>query len=221
MKSIAILWHVFGLVCRLVMGAVISGGIIIEGAISRGGSIAGGMLDVIMSSKTLDSPALGTAAMAHAAVTDTGAPIIVTTAITQPTTARNVTATAGGTGANITAVAVIVTGTNDEDAVITETLPVFTAATPGTVTGSKAFKSITSITVPANGAGVTTSIGYGAKLGLGVRLSRDSISRAYLNGVREATLPTVAFSPTVLESNTVQLASALNGTPVVVDFAVE
>lgn len=142
-----------------------------------------------------------------------------TATVTQPAVARNLTATAGGTNTDIKNVAVIVNGKNADGTDISETLPVFTLDTAGTVTGNKAFKSITSIEIPNHdGNGATTSLGTGAKLGLGSKISRDTILQAYLNGVREGTRPTVAFSGSAMESNTVTLNSALNGTDVIVDF---
>jgi hypothetical protein len=186
---------------------VITGGKIIEGARQRGAS------------KSLGSPALGTTTAVHAAVTDTGAPQVITTGITNPPTPRNVTATAGGTAGDIKAIQVTVAGTNEEGVAISEQLPAFTVDTAGTVVGSKAFKTVTSITIPAHdGTGATTAVGLGAKLGLGERLSRNSVRSAYLNGVLEATPPTVAVSASALESNTVTLNSALAGTAVVVDY---
>lgn len=170
-------------------------------------------------SDTLGSPALGTATAVHAAVTDNGSQQVVTTGITDPPVPRNVTATAGGTATDIKAIQVVVAGTNIYDEVITETLPAFTVDTAGAVTGSKAFKTVTSITIPAHdGTGATTAVGLGAKVGLPVKLDRDTIVNAYLNGVREATRPTVAFSASAVESNTVQLSSALNGNAVIVDY---
>lgn len=176
-------------------------------------------------SDSLGSPALGTATAVHAAVTDNGSQQVVTTGITNPPTPRNVTATAGGTAADIKAIQVVVTGTNVWGDAISETLPAFTVDTAGSVQGSKAFATVTSVTIPAHdGTGATTSIGLGGhgttvgRLGLPVKLDRDTIVNAYLNGVREATRPTVAFSSTAVESNTVQLSSALNGTAVVVDY---
>lgn len=171
-------------------------------------------------SKSLGSPALGTAAMAHAAVTDNGAQQVITTAITQPTVPRNVTATAGGTAGDIKAIAVIVDGTDENGDALSETLPVFTIDTAGIVVGSKVFKTVTSITIPAHdGTGATTALGYGAKLGLGGLLpGRNSVVAAHLGGVREATAPTVTASATVQSSNSVTLNSALNATEVVVDY---
>jgi hypothetical protein len=172
-----------------------------------------------VASKSLGSPALGTTTAVHAAVTDNGAPQTITTAITSPPTPRNVTATSGGTAADIKAIQVVVAGTNAEGVSITETLPVFTENTATTVVGSKAFATVTSITIPAHdGTGATTAVGLGAKLGLGERLSLDTVIAAHLNGVREATRPTVVVSSSALESNTVTLNSALDGSAVVVDY---
>jgi hypothetical protein len=170
-------------------------------------------------SETLGSPALGTTTAVHAAVTDNGSQQVVTTAITDPAVPRNVTATSAGTAGDIKATQVVVAGTNIYDEAITETLPAFTVDSATTVVGSKAFKTVTSITIPAHdGTGATTAIGVGAKVGLPVKLDRDTIVNAYLNGVREGTRPTVAFSSSAVESNTVQLSSALAGTAVIVDY---
>lgn len=198
-----LLLSLFGL---LALG-IISGGKIIEGARQR------------VASKSLGSPALGTTTAVHAAVTDNGAPQVITTAITNPPTPRNVTATAGGTNTDIKAIQVIVAGTNEEDVAITETLPAFTVDTAGTVVGSKVFKTVTSITIPAHdGTGATTAVGLGAKLGVGERLTRNSVRAAYLNGTLEATAPTVAVSSSAIESNSVTLNSALAGTEVIIDY---
>lgn len=147
-----------------------------------------------------------------AAVIDTGVQQLVVTGLTNPTIPKNITATVGGTGANITAKQVIITGTNFADAVITETLPAFTAATPGTVQGSKAFKTVTSITIPANGTGVTTSIGFGEKLGLPYKVIFPIILATYINNVKEVTVPTVTTDSVNIENNTIKLSSSLSGT---------
>ncbi|WP_422928553.1 hypothetical protein [Singulisphaera sp. PoT] len=168
--------------------------------------------------RNLGSPALGTTSAVHAAIADNGSQQVVTAAITGPDVPRNVTATSGGTAANITAVQVVVNGTDYRGNAISETLPAFTAGSATTVVGSKAFATVTSIAVPANGTGVTTAIGTGAKLGLPARLNSDTVLNAFLNGVREATRPTVAFDATNVGGNTVTLNSALNGSPVAVDY---
>jgi len=135
---------------------------------------------------------------------------IITTGITQPSVPRNITATAGGTAGDIGAVAVIIEGTNMAGETITETLPAFTANTAGTKVGNKAFATVTKITLPAHdGTGATTAIGFGEKLGLPHKLVHDTVIAAYLDNVLESTAPTVAVSATALESNTVDLNSAL------------
>lgn len=165
------------------------------------------------------SPALGTTTAVHAAVTDNGAQQVVTTAITDPDVPRCITATAGGTAGDIKAIQVVIAGTNINGEAITETLPAFTVNTAGTVTGSKAFKTVTSITIPAHdGTGATTAVGVGDKLGLPDALTRDTIVNAFLTGVRESTRPTVAFDSDEVEKNLVTLNSALDGSAVIVDY---
>lgn len=135
----------------------------------------------------------------------------VTTAITNPSVPRNLTATAGGTATDIKAVQVIVTGTNYANEVITETLPAFTVDTAGNVTGSKAFKTITSIAIPAmDGAGATVAIGFGEKLGLPYKLAHNTVLKTYLDNAAEATAPTVTVSTTAIENNTIDLNTALS-----------
>lgn len=180
---------------------------IIKGAVSR------------VERLDLGSPAATSATAVHAAITDTGSPQTVTSAITNPPTPRNITATAGGTAADIKAIQVVVHGTNLSGDVISETLPVFTVNTAGTVVGSKSFATVTSVVIPAHdGTSATTSFGLGSKLGLGVMLSTDSVVNSYLNGAREATRSTVAVSSSAIESNTITLNSSLDGNAVLVDY---
>jgi hypothetical protein len=139
---------------------------------------------------------------------------------TQPDVARNITATTTGTGGNVLAVQVVVTGTDLSGAVITETLPAFSAGSLTTVTGSKAFATVTNITVPATGASTNVAIGTGSKLGLHHRLPHNSVVFAFLSNVREGTAPTVATDATNLSGNTATLNSALNGTIVDIYYRV-
>jgi hypothetical protein len=148
----------------------------------------------------------------HAAITDTGEEQEIITEITNPVVPRNITATAGGTAADIGAIEIVVEGTNANDEAITETLPAFTVNTAGSVTGSKAFKTVTKITVPAHdGTGATTAIGFGSKLGLPFKLAHNTCEMAFLDNAKESTDPTVAVSTTALESNTITLNSSLAG----------
>jgi len=148
----------------------------------------------------------------HAAITDTGEEQEIITEITNPVVPRNITATAGGTAADIGAIEIVVEGTNANDEAITETLPAFTVNTAGSVTGSKAFKTVTKITVPAHdGTGATTAIGFGSKLGLPFKLAHNTCEMAFFDNTKESTDPTVAVSTTALESNTITLNSSLAG----------
>lgn len=136
----------------------------------------------------------------------------VTTGFANPAVPRNITATAGGTATDIKAVQVKITGTNYADEVITEDLPAFTVDTAGSVTGNKAFKTVTKVEIPAmDGAGATVAIGFGDKLGLPFKLSHNTVLAAYLDNTKEGTAATVAVSATAVESNTIDLNSALDG----------
>lgn len=130
----------------------------------------------------------------------------------QPSCAKNVTLTVGGTAGSIKAVVCTIYGTNDADEAITEVAPAFTVDTAGTVSGSKAFKTVTKVDVPAqDGAGVTVSIGFGEKLGLPFKLSHNTYLFAFLDHVVEATPAAIATSATALESNTIDTDTALDG----------
>lgn len=151
----------------------------------------------------------------HDPVPSNGSQQVITTGFTQPDVPRNITATAAGTAGDIKAIAVTVTGTNFKDEVISETLPAFTVDTEGTVQGNKAFKTVTSWTLPAHdGAGASTSLGWGNKLGLPFALEHNTVLAAYLGGVRENALPTMAVDADNIESNTVLLNSNLDGSDV-------
>ena len=133
----------------------------------------------------------------------------------QPPCCRTITATAGGTGADIGAVSVIVYGTNIDDQPISETLPVFVVNTAGTKTSLKAFKTITSVFLPSHdGTGATVSLGYSEALGVPFMFAKKPYLRATLNGVIETTAPTQVNDADEIEKNTVDINSTLNGTEV-------
>jgi hypothetical protein len=165
------------------------------------------------------APKVATAAGIHAAVTDTGVQQVVTTAIIQPDVPRNITATAGGTAGDIKAITVTIAGTNAENVAISEVLPAFTVDTAGIVAGAKAFKTVSSITIPAHdGIGATTAIGFGDILGLSQRRKHKTVMASYLAEVLETTPATELFDAAALEGNTVDLNSALNSTQVKVEY---
>jgi hypothetical protein len=132
----------------------------------------------------------------------------------QPDAPRNLTVK--GNDGNVSG-DVVIAGTNAVGEAITETLALNGA---NVVVGNKAFASVTLITLPPYDTANTerVRVGVGSKLGLPTRLNRNTVLAAFLNGVREATAPTVVVSPAAVESNTLTLNSALNGSPVTVDF---
>lgn len=151
----------------------------------------------------------------HAAVIDNGVEQEIIANITNPGIPRNITATAGGTATDIGAIQVTIEGTNYNNEVITEILPIFTADTAGTVEGNKAFKTITKITIPAHDdVGATTAIGFGNKLGLPYKLARNTVLETYLDNIKESTPPTIVISATSIETNTIELNSSLSGNQV-------
>jgi len=137
---------------------------------------------------------------------------VVTTGITNPAVPRNITATAGGTDGDIGAVAVTIIGTNYNDEVISEVLPAFTADTTGTKAGALAFKTVTSISMPAHdGTGATVTIGWGDIFGLPYLLYADELVFVKLfDKVVDAA--TVVPDAADIEKNTVDMAGTPDGT---------
>ena len=162
------------------------------------------------------TPIAASANGVHAAVTQpTTGTTVVTTAITNPDVARNLSIV--GNQSTCTG-NVVIAGTNMAGQAITETIA---ASGTATVVGAKAFKTVTSITIPTRGAASDTiAIGLGSKLGLPHKLTMNTVLAAALAAVREATAPTVVASASALESNTVLLSSALDGGAVDVYYLV-
>jgi hypothetical protein len=111
----------------------------------------------------------------------------------QPDVPRNITVK--GNDANV-AGNVTVTGTDAEGNAINEVIALAGAAV---VVGNKAFAAVTKVTLPHYAVANTerVRVGTGAKLGLPVRLTRNSVIAAFLGGVREAVAPTVAVSAAI------------------------
>lgn len=168
---------------------------------------------VLVSWTAAQATATSTTAV-HAAFNGSLSDQTVTTSITNPSCPRNLTVTAGGTSGDVKGSTVTITGTDIDGNSITEDFTL-TVNTAETLTGSKAFKTVTSIALPAqDGTGMTLAVGVGSKLGLPYLCSRNCVLDAVLAGVREATFPTVAYSSSALSGNTVTLNSSLNGTAV-------
>jgi hypothetical protein len=142
--------------------------------------------------------------------TSASATTTVTTFAAQPDVARNIVITPGGTTADVPAGDVVVTGTNIRGATITENFT-FAANASAATTGSKAFKTVTSVVFPVqDGAAATYDIGTGVKLGLSRTMNADNYINGSVDGTYETTRATVAFSATAVESNTVTFNTAPN-----------
>lgn len=102
----------------------------------------------------------------------------------------------------------VVTGTNIADQVISETFTL-TSATP--VVGALAFKTITSIALPAKVGSETIDIGWGDKIGLPFMSATKPCGVAFLDKAFETTAPTFTADADELEKNTIDLNSNLNG----------
>jgi len=108
-----------------------------------------------------EAPAAVGNATVHAAITLTTSQQTITTGITNPDVPRTITITGNQAGE---AGNVVIAGTDAAGNSITDTIALNGTST---VEGVRAFKTVTSITVPAKtNDGDTVSVGWGKKLGL-------------------------------------------------------
>jgi hypothetical protein len=143
----------------------------------------------------------------HAAVALTAEAQTVTTEITSPDVPRAVVAKPTMAGASLTG-DVVITGTDIDDAAITDTLALSNGST---ITSVKAFKTVTSIDLPAQVTeGDAVSIGISAKLGSPVLLTEATIYLALVDGARD-TLPVVVVDAADVAKVLVTPNTAPNG----------
>jgi len=133
--------------------------------------------------------------------------------------AMNVTITTAVADGIDTMGTVLITGTDLDDQVLTDTI---IPATDATVQGTRAFKTV----VSAVGAGWSTNggadqitIGFGDLIGLPDLCVNNTVLFAVFNAVREVAVA-VTFSTTVLGLNTVDLTSATDGSAVQIYYLV-
>jgi len=113
-----------------------------------------------------------------------------------------------------------IVGTDIDDQVLLETL---TPLIGSTIQGTRAFKTVTSVTGVDwvnGGTEDTITVGFGDLIGLPDYMVHDRILFVSYNNVREGTHPTVTSSTTVLALNTVDLNSGLDGSVVVIYYLV-
>lgn len=152
------------------------------------------------------NPALHVATAVHAAITlPDSEPLEVTTDITNPDMPRNLEIVGNQVGISGN---VVIVGTDADDDPLTETI---VASGTDTVVGTKAFKTVTSITVPVkNGSGDTISIGTGSKLGVGAILTTSYLLAGYCDGTKEGTEPTLTKNAS-MPLNLVAFNTAFDG----------
>lgn len=167
--------------------------------------------------QTFTAPAAaGTAnILSGAAGPTSAAAATITSFVAQPDVPRNLVITPGGTTGDVESCVITVTGTNYNGATITENFT-FAANASTAQTGSKAFKTVSSVAFPADcesgGFAATWSMGWGEKLGLSHCMSAaGNIVFSTLNGAKEGTAPTMAASASAIESNTADFNGTMNG----------
>jgi len=125
---------------------------------------------------------------------------------------RNVTLTISGTTANVNGGTTTLTGKNILGDTITEAYTL-TENTVETLTGAKAFKSVSSLLINIqDGTNVKVSVGIGSKFGMQTTNVTNGVVLADVDGIKETTAPTVAVSGAAIESNTISFNTAPNGT---------
>lgn len=145
--------------------------------------------------ETQKKVAAGTATAILAATNGSLSAQTVTSGISDPDVPRVLSVVVGGTAGHVADSRVTVTGTNVEGKVITEDFRT-TAAATGTINGTKAFRTVTSVAIEAQlGTGCTFSVGTRDVLGVNHRLFNQNTT------VKVYTSTTVA-NPTVLTRDT-------------------
>lgn len=136
----------------------------------------------------------------------------ISTFSAQPDVPRNITITTGGTTNDCKAANVTVSGKNFYNANITEAIAI-TDNQAGTSSGLKAFKSVSSVSIPAqDGSGCTYAVGVGDVLGLKSCMKQaGDVAWAVYDGAYETTRPTCVADADEVEKNTCDVNGTLNG----------
>lgn len=127
--------------------------------------------------------------------------------------ARNITLTVAGTQANVDVGTVTLTGTNILNQTITEDYAFTENMAAGTLTGAKAFKSVSSLAIhQQDGGNVLIAVGIGVKFGLPQTDVCNPVVFVNHDGTRDSTAGTVTVSGSAVESNGITFATAPTGT---------
>lgn len=150
----------------------------------------------------------------HAGATSAAA-VSITTFAHQPDVARNLTITPTGTTADVKGCTITVSGTNVFGVAITEAF-VIPDNHAAAVVGAKAFKTVTSVSFPADCEedtfAATWIVGVGSKLGLN-RCTANAGAYAFsvFDGAYESTRGTLAADADEVEKNTFTANGTMNG----------
>lgn len=140
----------------------------------------------------------------------------VSTFLAQPDVARNLVITPGGATGDVASCVVVANGTDIRGQALFENFT-FPANHSTAVYGTKAFQTVTSVVFPAacedSAFGATWSIGVGESLGVKHCMAKAGhVVQSLLNGVKEATGPSMVVSATSVPATTVNFDGAYNGT---------
>lgn len=130
----------------------------------------------------------------------------ITTGITQPKVPRvlSITGVSGLTGKNV-----VITGTDFAGAALTDTIALNGATT---VAGTKAFATVTKITLPVKtGEADTVSVGLADAFGIPYKLDHDTVIKILNNKVATTVASGSSFSTTTLAANYIKPTAALDG----------
>jgi len=137
----------------------------------------------------------------HAAIDGSTVHQTIVDGITDPDVPRVLIVKPAGTAGAIGAGLVIITGTNVEGATITDNFRLVDGDTTA-ITGTKAFKTVTSIRVPGMDAvGATVSVGYGNALGINHRLYPDNTTVKIVSRLVVGGTPTTQAAPTITDAD--------------------
>ncbi len=171
----------------------------------------------MIESQTFTNPAEASATAISSGIAGptSAAAATVTSFSAQPDLARNLTITPTGTTGDVESCVVTVTGTDYGSNIISETFT-FLANASTAQNGNKAFKTISSVSFPANcesgSFAATWNIGVGEKLGIKRCMGNTGdVVFSLLNGYKEATGPTMTVDSDELPLNTADFNGTMNG----------
>lgn len=146
----------------------------------------------------------------HAAIASKTTAQTITDGISNPPYPRNITITIGGDTGDVKAGDIVVYGTNIAGKEISETFTLIDDDT-AVEAGTKAFKTVTSIVIPAQeDTGATFTFGFGELMGLPFILKGKPLVFVLDDGVL-ATTPAITADDDELEKNVIDMYGSLDG----------